>query len=66
MLISERGVAIRQGYGLTEAGPNCFSLPAEDAIRKQGSIGFPNFHIATRLVNDAGQDVAQAKSANCG
>jgi fatty-acyl-CoA synthase len=52
-----RGVAIRQGYGLTEAGPNCFSLPAEDAIRKQGSIGYPNFHIATRLVNDAGQDV---------
>ncbi len=52
-----QGVAIRQGYGLTEAGPNCFSLPAEDAIRKQGSIGYPNFHIATRLVNDAGQDV---------
>jgi fatty-acyl-CoA synthase len=23
----QRGVAIRQGYGLTEAGPNCFSLP---------------------------------------
>ncbi len=48
----ERGIAIRQGYGLTEAGPNCFSLPAEDAVRKQGSIGFPNFFVQTRLVRD--------------
>lgn len=52
----QRGVAIRQGYGLTEAGPNCFSLPAEDALRKQGSIGFPNFFIEARLVNELGDD----------
>lgn len=52
----QRGVPIRQGYGLTEAGPNCFSLPAEDAIRKQGSIGFPNFFIDARLVNDRGDE----------
>ncbi len=52
----QRGVAIRQGYGLTEAGPNCFSLPAEDAKRKQGSIGFPNFFIDTRLVTEDGDD----------
>lgn len=38
-----RGVPIRQGYGLTEVGPNCFSLNQDTAIRKQGSIGFPNF-----------------------
>ncbi len=52
----ERGVAMRQGYGLTEAGPNCFSLPAEDSIRKQGSIGFPNFHVGTRLVKADGSE----------
>ena len=51
----QRGVAIRQGYGLTEAGPNCFSLPAEDAVRKQGSIGFPNFFVEASLVNDSGE-----------
>jgi fatty-acyl-CoA synthase len=51
-----RGVAMRQGYGLTEAGPNCFSLPAEDSIRKQGSIGFPNFHVAARLVKEDGSE----------
>lgn len=53
---AERGVAMRQGYGLTEAGPNCFSLPAEDAIRNQGSIGFPNFHVDVRLRRDDGTE----------
>ncbi len=53
-----RGVAMRQGYGLTEAGPNCFSLPGEDAIRKQGSIGLPNFHVGVRLVKPDGRDAA--------
>ena len=51
-----RGVAMRQGYGLTEAGPNCFSLPAEDAIRKQGSIGLPNFYVDVRLRKDDGAE----------
>ena len=55
---AQRHVAMRQGYGLTEAGPNCFSLPAEDSIRKQGSIGFPNFHIGVRLVTDDGREPA--------
>lgn len=53
---AERGVAMRQGYGLTEAGPNCFSLPAADAIEKRGSIGFPNYHVATRLNRDDGSE----------
>ncbi|MEX0723423.1 MAG: long-chain fatty acid--CoA ligase [Gracilimonas sp.] len=53
----ERGIPIRQGYGLTEAGPNCYSLPGEDAIRKQGSVGFPNFHIAVKIVDDNGKEV---------
>ena len=51
-----RDVAMRQGYGLTEAGPNCFSLPAADAIEKRGSIGFPNFHVETRLNRDDGSE----------
>lgn len=51
-----RGVPIRQGYGLTEVGPNCFSLHQDDAVRKRGSIGFPNFHVAVRVVADDGRD----------
>lgn len=52
----DKGVPIRQGYGLTEFGPNVFSLNEEDAIRKIGSIGFPNFYIETRVVSDEGTD----------
>ncbi len=51
-----RGVAIRQGYGLTEVGPNCFSLHQDDAARKRGSIGFPNFYIDARIVGPDGED----------
>jgi len=53
----ERGVFIRQGYGLTEVGPNTFSLHQDDAVRKRGSIGFPNFYIDARVT---GADGAEA------
>ncbi len=52
-----KGVLIRQGFGMTEVGPNCFSLSETDAVRKIGSIGFPNFYVDVRLVDDAGHDV---------
>jgi len=51
----EKGIAIRQGYGLTEVGPNCFSLHQDDAIRKKGSIGFPNFYIEAKAVHPNGR-----------
>jgi fatty-acyl-CoA synthase len=53
----ERGVLFRQGYGLTEVGPNCFSLTPEDTFRKAGSVGWPNFYLEARIVDDAGQVV---------
>ncbi len=49
-----KSVFIRQGYGLTEAGPNITSLPEQDAIRKRGSIGFVNFYVDYKLVNESG------------
>jgi fatty-acyl-CoA synthase len=52
-----RGIPIRQGYGLTEFGPNVFSLNQGDSQRKMGSIGFPNFYIDARVVNDQGEDL---------
>jgi fatty-acyl-CoA synthase len=53
----ERGILFRQGYGLTEVGPNCFSLTAEDAFRKAGSVGWPNFYLRTRIVDEKGAEV---------
>lgn len=50
----ERGIPVRQGYGLTEFGPNVFSLNEQDSRRKAGSIGFPNFYIDAKVVNESG------------
>ena len=52
-----KGIKIRQGYGLTEVGPNITSLHHNDAERKIGSIGRPNFYVESRLVNEDGQEV---------
>jgi fatty-acyl-CoA synthase len=48
----EKGVRFKQGFGMTEYGPGLFALPAEDAVRKAGSIGRPNFFIDVRVVDD--------------
>lgn len=58
----EKGVLIRQGYGLTEAGPNITSLNHEDAIRKKGSIGKPNFYVEHKIMDDEGQEVEKGQS----
>ncbi len=50
-----RGVAIRQGYGMTEVGPNLTSLHQDDAIRKKGSIGRPNFYVQIRIADELGR-----------
>ncbi|MEM6348096.1 MAG: AMP-binding protein, partial [Bacteroidota bacterium] len=54
----QKGIAIRQGYGMTEVGPNLTSLHQKDAIRKKGSIGFPNFYLETSIQDKEGQEVA--------
>ncbi len=60
-LYEQRGIPVRQGYGLTEFGPNVFSLGEEDSRRKAGSIGFPNFYIDARVVDERGRDVGTDK-----
>ncbi|MBK8618996.1 MAG: long-chain fatty acid--CoA ligase [Anaerolineales bacterium] len=54
---NSKGVAMRQGYGLTEVGVNCFSMTDEDALRKMGSVGKPIFHSEMRLVDADCNDV---------
>lgn len=50
-------VPVRQGYGMTEVGPNLTSLHQSDAIRKKGSIGRPNFYVQIRIVDEQDCDV---------
>lgn len=48
----KKGIRFKQGFGMTEYGPGLFALAPEDAIRKAGSIGRPNFFIDVRVVDE--------------
>jgi fatty-acyl-CoA synthase len=48
---AKRGVAMKQGYGLTEVGVNCFSMTVEESVRKRGTIGKPMLFTDVRLVD---------------
>ncbi|MGD2156975.1 MAG: long-chain fatty acid--CoA ligase [Anaerolineales bacterium] len=71
----QKNVRFKQGFGMTEFGPGLFALPAEDAIRKAGSIGRPNFFVDVRVVdednnplgpNQEGELVLKGPSASSG
>lgn len=53
----DRGIPVRQGFGLTEFGPAVFSLNEEHSTKKIGSIGFPNFYIEARIVDEHGKEL---------
>lgn len=57
-----KNVPVRQGYGMTEVGPNLTSLHQDDAIEKKGSIGRANFYVQTKVVNEKGEEVAPNES----
>jgi fatty-acyl-CoA synthase len=52
----ERGVALQQGYGMTETSPAVLTLDKEDAARKAGSSGKPVLHTEVRIVRPDGAD----------
>jgi fatty-acyl-CoA synthase len=54
----EKGIQFKQGFGMSEFGPGVFALAQEDAIRKAGSIGRPNFFVDARIVDENNQPVA--------
>ncbi len=52
---AEKGIRFKQGFGMTEFGPGIFALAPEDAIRKAGSIGRPNFFVDAQIVGEQNQ-----------
>lgn len=48
----EKGICFKQGFGMTEFGPGVFALSSQDAKRKAGSIGKPNFYVQVRIENE--------------
>src|SRR5205809_3077462 len=53
-----RGVALQQGYGMTETSPAVLALDREDAARKAGSAGKPVLHTEVRIVRPDGTNAA--------
>jgi fatty-acyl-CoA synthase len=39
-----RGLRFKQGYGMTEAGVNCFAIDVDEAQQRPGSVGKPVLH----------------------
>ncbi|HEV2721282.1 MAG TPA: AMP-binding protein [Thermoanaerobaculia bacterium] len=58
---AKRGVPMKQGYGMTEAGVNCFTMTVEESVTKRGSIGRPMMFTEVRVVDADGNDVAEGE-----
>lgn len=54
----ERGVAFRQGYGMTEVGVNCFAIADDEARVHPESVGRPLPHVEVELRRPDGQPCA--------
>jgi fatty-acyl-CoA synthase len=52
------GIGMKEGYGLTECGPNCFAMPLSQSARRDGSVGWPVPFLEARLVGEDGREVA--------
>ena len=59
--VNEKGIRFKQGFGMTEFGPGVFALAPEDAVRKAGSIGRPNFFVSARVVDDDNRPLGPGK-----
>jgi fatty-acyl-CoA synthase len=57
----ERGIALVQGFGMTETSPAVLMLTAEDAARKAGSCGKTVLHAQAKIVRDDGADAASGE-----
>ncbi|CAN5625480.1 long-chain fatty acid--CoA ligase [soil metagenome] len=55
--VRSAGYHFREGYGLTECGPNCFASSDEVALRQPGSVGTPIPFLEVRLEGEDGTEV---------
>ncbi|MGQ0814807.1 MAG: class I adenylate-forming enzyme family protein [Gemmatimonadota bacterium] len=59
--VRSAGYRIREGYGLTECGPNCFTISPEQAIARPGVVGWPMPLLETKLVNEIGAEIGHGE-----
>lgn len=51
----KKGLKFKEGYGLTEAGPNNFYIPPENSAIKHGSVGKSMMFNSIKIVNKNGE-----------
>lgn len=54
---AKKGLVFKEGYGLTEAGPNNFYINPSDALKKRGSVGKPMLYNRVKIVDANGKEV---------
>ncbi len=59
----KKDVDFKTGYGLTEAGPNTFWLPADEVQKKPGAVGYPLMEVEVMLIDKSGIPVTEANRA---
>lgn len=59
---AELGVAVMQGFGMTETAPGVRMLEPRDGVRKLGSAGRQHFFTESRLVDPLGDPVAPGQA----
>lgn len=53
---AKKGLQFKEGYGLTEAGPNNFFIDPNEVNKKRGSVGKPMLYNQVRIINETGND----------
>jgi fatty-acyl-CoA synthase len=59
-----RGIVLKQGYGLTEVGVNCFTMSEAEALTKLGSIGRPMMFTEAKLIDADGNSIPSGRRSS--
>ena len=54
--VRSAGYTLREGYGLTECGPNCFAMSSDESLANPGKVGRPVPFLEMRLRRDDGTE----------
>ncbi len=58
---AQKGLSFKEGYGLTEAGPNNFYIHTKDVANKRGSVGKPMLYNDIKIIDDNGKTVGSSE-----
>ncbi|MBA3343275.1 MAG: acyl--CoA ligase [Gemmatimonadaceae bacterium] len=64
--VRSAGYELREGYGLTECGPNCFAISGKEAAERPGSVGRPVPFLEMRLAETREAEAGALRGAETG